>query len=283
MTFSFQKFFFGLFPWYYKQNDTVKNLLGEGTLERYLQVPGEDIDDNIIPAAEDYMKIVSVIECDQRFLNHIAYALGNPPDIILSETLYRKLLRYIIDVYKIKGTIRAYELLFNLLGYNVTITEYPCDEVNYDMGLLYDDGHFYDTGCCGCSDYDIGFSNQSNICTDPTTFSPVSQTTLLNLRKIVFFIEPINTQLRYFTLLLTICELTNWCFPEELSWETRNYLLYDTGALYDDGNVYDTYVVAASDVYTRDACNLPPILAYIRQENFGLIQIDPTLGGIPVE
>lgn len=265
MQFDFSRFFFSLFPNFHKENDTNKDINDRGLLERYLDVPSEELEDNFKPMAENYLEIVDMQACDPKFLNHIAYALGNPPDVVNNETLYRRLLQEIVTVFKIKGTIPSYQILFNLLGYSITITEYPCDKVLYDDGVhTYDDGiSFYDKYCCTCSEYSIAFSNYLNDCSDPTTFSPLSQTILDNLYKIIFYIEPINAKLRDLTYLLKICEELNFCMPEEITWEVRLYSNYDSSILYDDSEIYDNYVVTDSDIISNNMCPLPIEIRYI--------------------
>lgn len=272
MQFDFSRFFFSLFPNFHKENDTNKDINDRGLLERYLDVPSEELEDNFKPMAENYLEIVDMQACDPKFLNHIAYALGNPPDVVNNETLYRRLLQEIVTVFKIKGTIPSYQILFNLLGYSITITEYPCDKVLYDDGVhTYDDGvSFYDKYCCTCSEYSIAFSNYLNDCSDPTTFSPLSQTILDNLYKIIFYIEPINAKLRDLTYLLKICETTNYCMPEDLTWEVRLYSNYDSGILYDDSELYDHYIVTDSDAFNVNACPLS-----IAIQNIHMIAILP--------
>lgn len=274
MVFSFAKFFSGLFPSYYRDEDTLKDVNGEGTLLRYVDTFGQAIDVNTIPVVEDLLKnVIDAAECDPRFLNHIAYTLGNPPDVMNTEALYRKLLLYIMAIYKIKGTIPSYKAFFNLLGFTVEITEYPCIDTYYDTGRIYDDpdGIWYDQYCCKCSDYSIAFGAQEDSCIT-NTYTPISQTTLANLLKVVFFLEPINAHLRSFDLLIKFCDIVNWCYADELTWETRQYYQYDTGILYDDGYEYDTYTPLVSSIISDQSCAPePPAGPFLLQENLDLL------------
>ncbi len=268
MTFSFAKFFSKLFPAYYRQNDTLQDVDGEGTLSRFVDTFGEAIDANTIPLVEDMVEnILDAAECDSRFLNHIAYTLGNPPDVMNSEELYRKLLLHIVSIYKIKGTIPSYWYFFNLLGFSVVVTEYPCVDILYDQTNLYDDAKLYDKYCCNCSDYSLAFSSVEDNCSS-NTYNSISQTTILNLLKVIFFLEPINARLRSLNYLIRFCDQVNWCYQDEFAYSLRVHDQYDIGLLYDDSEQYDSYIEIDSDSITNNSCSPNPNLGpFLLQEN----------------
>lgn len=281
---AFERFFFGLFPSYYKREDSNKDVNGEGTLERYINTFGIEIDEAVIPKIEDLVaNVMDAVNCDAKFLNHIAYTLGNPPDVMNSEELYRKLLLNIVSIYKIKGTIPSYWYFFNLLGFRVWITEFDCVDHLYDAGFLYDEDPNikYDTYCCTCSEYTIGFSAATDSCVT-NTYSPLSQTALANLLKVIFFLEPINAKLRNLDYLIKFCDVFDYCYHDLLTWETRIYRQYDNGLLYDDAALYDEYDQYETDAIAEDSCSpnspngpflLQENLAKLLQENSGKIII----------
>ena len=159
MNINFSRFFWNLFPSYYKENDTNVDPTGKGTLERYMEIFGDQIDANIIPKVEQWVDILGIDAPDQdKYYNHQAYTYGNPPIANFSDYLmYRRVLEFIVSVYKIKGTALSFEAFFRLMGYTVLATQQPCpaamryDELNeYDNGFLYDQ-----TGCCTCVDMEL--------------------------------------------------------------------------------------------------------------------------------
>lgn len=168
---QFKDYLFGLLPSFFKENDTYKDTNDEGLLERYLRNFGLEIDGEVMNRIEDYLTQVDPLVCDEKFLNHIAYALGNPPDITSSVAEYRKFLIYSLAIYKIKGTRRSYEILFNLLGLNVFIKEEYIDDVLYDNAEIYDKGailinpgmvgNLGDGGVGNINDLGLGNLNQS--------------------------------------------------------------------------------------------------------------------------
>lgn len=270
MNFPFSSWLFKLLPAYYQREDNNKDGNDRGTLERYLGIVGDAVNDEI-PLVEDLLKnVIDIAECNPRFLNHIAYTLGNPPDVMNTEALYRKLLSYIMSIYKIKGTIPSYQYFFNLLGFSVFITEYNCISVLYDNNQTYDSDPaiFYDKYCCTCSDYSIAFSGAQDSCLTNTYF-PVSQTTLSNLIKVVFFLEPINAHLRSLDYLIKFCDEVAWCYEDNFLYDVRIYDSYDIGLLYDDlGSVYDDYLSFESDSIADTSCSPnPPGGPFLLQEN----------------
>lgn len=255
MTFQFKKFLFSLFPFWYKENDTYKDINGQGLFERYLELFGERLDEDFIPFADNFLQIIKADTCDPKFLNHIAYTLGNPPDVTNNEYTYRRLLSFVVSLYKIKGTISSYVYFFNILGFDISITEYPGVNILYDSGYLYDvSGVDYDKYCMGCSQYSIFFSSQ--VSCSASGIPPLSQTILDNLYQVIFFLEPINAKLKTISHKVKICEPADYCLDDTLGWELRVYDNYDVGSLYDDGNLYDNYGVVDSGGQTENSCTV---------------------------
>jgi phage tail-like protein len=224
----FKDFIFNLFPSYFKENDSYKNGNGEGLFERYLRCFGEEIDNEILPYLENYLDELDPVTASSKMLQHISDSLGNPPDIFLNETQYRNILRYAVDVYKIKGTAASYQLLFSLLGYNTNIIEYTADEYIYDNGWFYDEDPFYDSSCPLCSEYSLLFTNASN------PLSPISLTILALLESIIYWVEPINARLRNLINNIQVIDQPTLCIKEGIVIKKLEYGKYDNGLIYDD-------------------------------------------------
>lgn len=265
MTTKYLRWFFTRLPLYFKQHDNNRDVNDEGTLERYLQVFGLELDEQVVNYADGYMagtsldaaikSIIDPLECDDKYLVHIAYTLGNPPDLLQGASTYRKLLRYILAYYKVKGTKRAYEIFFALLGYNVTITEYPPGHPNYDNDPLdtYDSGLTFDAGCPTCSEYDILITLLNNDCTEPLV-QFLDQTIIDLLREVIEFNEPINAILRDFVSKVSICEEYESCVGEQITVSLVDYSGFDAGETYDASEVYDEAQLVSVTVYNQD-CN----------------------------
>lgn len=255
-----QNFLFGLLPNYYRLNDTYKDINDRGLLERYLSIFGLELDTEVQPLADDYLRIINPFETDTKFLNDIAYTVGNPPDIITSPNDYAKLLAYIIQVYKIKGTKRSYELLFSLLGYNVSIVELPPNEGNLlDEAKLLDDGHLLDMGCPGCSEYELIINElvsetQNSPCYQPV-FTSLNNTTLSIFTKIVELNQPINAKLKSIVPGSKACETVNLCISNNVTISILTGLSLDDGFLMDEGYYLDGDNII-DQIPISEGCNL---------------------------
>jgi len=246
---TFKTWIFNLLPSRFYREDTYKDVNGEGIFQRYTQAIGEELDEELVPYLTDYLlnQVAWDLKGEQapyEFLVHLSDCLGNPPDIFLGEVpvdeisrKYRKLLRYIASVYKIKGTRLSYELFFGLLGYNVNIIEIPQNSMLYDEGLVYDTiDVYYDEGCSTCSGYSLAFTDIRN---DNNTIYPISADTLGKLQSIVKFLEPINAVLANLSNNVALVEEQGVCMEEDiLVWRLEPYI-YDDGHLTDDGMFFD--------------------------------------------
>ena len=225
----FQDYIFSLFPARFKRDDTYKDINGLGVFERYVRAFGYELDEDIVPYIEDAMDVTNALICDEKFLNHISDSIGNPPDIFLDNTMYRKLLAYAFTLYKIKGTIESYNLLFSLLGINVVITEFPQEFSLWDE-LLYDED-FYDIECLSCAEYSLGLSSVLDDCSVPT-ITTIPTTTMDIITEIIEFLQPINARLRELYQTGGICEIVEHCILEDISFELSTTVVYDEG-IYD--------------------------------------------------
>jgi len=186
--------------------DTNKDSNDKGTFERYLQVFGDEIDNELIPYIDDdeslfdefnpvlnnFLDIIDGFACNNKFLNHLAEVLGNPPDVFQKSANdyyeYRALIRYIITVYKWRGSLTGFELFYRILGYDIWISEIAGTTNLYDSGLTYDDGESYDVNE---SILEGNYNIQFAYIDDGVTSVPGGELTSLELT--LPFIEPINT------------------------------------------------------------------------------------------
>lgn len=139
-----------LFPYYYKDNDTYKDVEGKGILERFIDVCSEYFDTDIMPDIDNFMDILDVDKTPDIFLNYlweyfgyIPYAYGiltkgepytrenvarwlnNPTNFPKADT--RSILKYAISLYKIRGTDDFYNILGRFYGVRFEITETECN------------------------------------------------------------------------------------------------------------------------------------------------------------
>lgn len=264
MPFIFQKFLFRQLPLYFKVKDTYKDNNDRGLLERYLEIFGVEIDDEIKPQIDNYLSIINPFETDAKFLTTLGYTLGSPPDLLNDDAKYAKLLAYIISIYKIKGTAKSYESLFALLGFLVTISELPPSEPTLldDSNILDEDNteaETFDTGCPPCSEYEIIVSTLLTTgggC-PPPTFGVVDNTILPTFIKIIEFNQPINAHLKGLINGGKLCENIDLCIHSLITIDTLLITALDNLLILDDSEIMDDYVLSSSQVVSEDCSGNP--------------------------
>ena len=231
---NFKEYFRSLLPSYIIREDSYKDNNQEGLVERFMVLFGEYLDTDISAEVENYLNIIDAAICEPKYLNHLSDVLGNPPDVFQNEEQYRNLLSYIVSVYKIKGTIRAYELFFSILGFITEIEEIPPLSLNidYDLEKEYDTEENYDgITCHPCSFYSIKFYyRDSNEIIDLSTLDL--------LRAAIEFNEPINAKLTSLTMVVNLSDVIELGITDydesEIEYTLEEMKLYDGGEIYDE-------------------------------------------------
>lgn len=181
-----------LLPSMFKEKDTYKNSEGKGILERFLEVCGEYFNNEITPVIDDFLDIIDLDKTSEVYLNYVWEFLGKIPysygciinggkiesnlgDILKEENLpkadVRRILKYAISLYKIRGTLDFYNILFRFYGFPgkdedpvilddhtaqgdnepTKLYSYYDDEMYYDSSITYDELIY----CEGCSKVDL--------------------------------------------------------------------------------------------------------------------------------
>ena len=198
MAFSFIGWIFNQFPYRYKDEDTNKDINGQGTFERYLKNFEEELDEEMYPNIRDFMDLFDVTKVDAKYLPYISYYLGEPPSANNDIAIYRKILAHAVEIYKIKGTKKSFQLLFNLYGLDMDLVEeVPRRKYTYDLPpsvLTYDMGITYDTTCQSCSCYWIAYRPIGEAPNQNPDIS-VPQEIIDLINRIICWIQPINAKL----------------------------------------------------------------------------------------
>ena len=176
-------FLFGKLPHYFKENDSYKDVNGEGFLERYMEIFCAEVDNQITPYIDDLPLITNAEELPnltspngEDLIIHLSSLFGNPPDVgnsniyaggPNSELVYYKLIRYIKHILQTKGTIKSLELYLALYGYELSnITEASPIVTKYDNTPTpddYDDFKKYDFGFVFFSEYDLVITDKAGM------------------------------------------------------------------------------------------------------------------------
>lgn len=156
---SFKDYIFTyLFPYYYQANDTYRDGSGKGILQRFIETCSEYFDTDIIadatektagdqyqPGLDNLVNLIDVEKTPDLFLNYLWEFLGEIPfgyGLIIQGKVYdktdlsswipsrdfpdidpRKLLKYAISLYKLRGTEKFYEVLGRFYGITIELIE----------------------------------------------------------------------------------------------------------------------------------------------------------------
>jgi len=199
---NFANWLVSQFPNYFYFQDTYKDINGKGLWQRYVEIFGKELDENFRPFVESLTELVTPRTIPASLVTYLSDNLGSPPDIFsdtdadFSNPKYRSLLSYITKIYQIKGTVRSYELLFEFLGYGVRIIEQFDESIAYDNGDLYDVPlNKYDNECPGCISYILVYYPITENVLNSTPIV-IGELELNKIRRVIDFIEPIDTKLK---------------------------------------------------------------------------------------
>lgn len=142
----FQTHIFNELPYYYQHNDTYKDSEGKGILERFIGVCANYFDTEVMPDIDNFMDCLDVDRANPIFLNYIweyfgffpySYGIITHGEPYTKENFkkwmkesrgypasdYRKILKYAISLYKIRGTKKFYEILGRLYFVKISLVE----------------------------------------------------------------------------------------------------------------------------------------------------------------
>lgn len=169
-----------------KVRDLYKDVNGDGLHERFNKLLAGDLDD------EELDLINYIVENTQNPKTLLAKFLGyreatfNIPIFSPDEKVRRKVLLFISEINRRRGTKSGYEILLNLLGYgNVVITEY-LPSSGFDSPVTFDDiDRRFDEKCKPCSKYSVSFEG----------VGPLTSEALASVMLAIEYNEPINAVL----------------------------------------------------------------------------------------
>lgn len=250
MPITLKNWLFNQLPKRVKDTDTHINAQGEGLTQRYLQTFGSELDTEVIPFIKNISDILGLDSTPNKFLPYFGWNLGQPPNPTINDNDFRRLLSYIVAIYKVKGTLAGYQLLFNIFGLNANIVTYPSQvPTQYDSGYEYDSGYQYDiTNCPPCTEYDLIYSSSVS---NPVTgaMGIIDPALIQALKKIVCLIQPVNLKLRNFSLGLSLQQTKTSANSNDLTITTEEAITFDNGLTYDNSETYDTFVAVSTNNY----------------------------------
>ena len=129
--------------------DVNKDVNNKGTLERYMEMVGEDADQNLLVFIDNLLSYTLIPDTViSSMLPYLESSVGLTP-ISSDLNIRRRVLRNIINIYKTKGTSRSYELVFKSLGFSEVSVIDQQIEFGLDSPITFDDNQrTFDLGKC---------------------------------------------------------------------------------------------------------------------------------------
>ncbi|WP_291726153.1 phage tail protein [Bernardetia sp.] len=162
---------------------------GKGEFERYNEIIGEDIDDNIEPLLDNLIENTMLADTMySRFVPLLEKTIGITMRLTNSEDLRRKVLKFAFRLYQIRGTTLGYEVPLRMLGFeSVEIVE-SWVVSSFDSPLTLDDAvRRLDSGgrCQSCSPYELYLTGSLELTAE----------IMRAVGEVIEFNEPINARL----------------------------------------------------------------------------------------
>lgn len=184
------------FTHYDKETDVYKDANDKGVLERYNEIAGWHIDEDIKPLIDNLLQNTIVpATALSRYVPFIESGLGfkrSTNNLYLSGAIpmRRAVLEVIHKLYDVRGTIKGYEIPFAMLGMTSVVLTEHANIGGFDSLITFDDPvRTFDSTCNVCSEYSIALTGSMAVTTD-----------LLDaISSIIAFNQPINIRLRAIT------------------------------------------------------------------------------------
>lgn len=250
--FKFKDWLFKQLPSYFWENDSNKDSNNQGLLERYLSNFGIELDDELVDYIHNFMDILDIKTTPDKFLPALAVLVGSPPDLDGTAATQRKLLEYIVSIYKIKGTECSYNLLFNMLGLGASITQLPNEvQIRYDTNNIFDDPSGlikYDLSCEPCTFYTINYWDVNDSPLVPIVH-PVSPNIIAHLTDIICLIQPIDCKLQNLNHALRFNQTITPTIDNNITISIQRPNAFDLGLIYDNAVNYDDFTTTSINNY----------------------------------
>ena len=185
---NFKQFLFDSLPPYFKLFDSNKDINGQGSLERFLDIFIGELNSSY-QKIKNLNTLLSPGLVPDSHLYLLGGNFGKPPTLFLNNSAYRKLLIGFKWLMSYKGTLKGLTKLFNLFGATLEITdETPLSSI-YDTNLRTDSLVKYDYVTPEFFIISIRIIDSNNFFTneDVTSSEFISELTSL-----AYFMLPIN-------------------------------------------------------------------------------------------
>lgn len=167
--------------------EDINKIEGRGLNQRYNEMLAEDLDVNVVSLVNNLIdNTIIPSTAQEKFIPYLESLLGLTK-LVDSIAVRRKLLSNILSIYKVKGTLQSYEILFKSLGFSDIALERLSKSFGFDSAVTFDDEfRRLDLGkCFNCINYDIRLEGNVQLTED----------LIDTIRRAVPLVEPIYAKL----------------------------------------------------------------------------------------
>lgn len=253
--FSLKETIFSLFDDYDKINDTYKETdperLGRGILERFNLLMGEDFDQSLLPYIHNLNRnVMDVGSMEYKFIPYIENLLGDPLIMLNTESMRRRVVKFITQIYKKKGTQDSYRALLYMLGFDTVEFTQHHDFHGFDSPKTFDDEiRTFDNAASLVSEYTLVLTGTLSLTVE----------LIKAIKAVVYFCDPIHAKLReiIYNGEVLLDEVIYIYIDENGDLVYDNTLIPNTGFVLTDGdlivtglNTDDYTIVNGNIIYT---------------------------------
>jgi hypothetical protein len=231
----------------------VVDINGKGEFERYNEIIGEDIDDNIEPLLD--LLIENTLLADTMYSKFVALfetTIGMTMRLTNGENLRRKVLKIAFQLYKIRGTKLGYEVPLRMLGFNSVEIVESWVISSLDSPITLDDPvRRLDSGgrCQSCSGYELRLTGNIEL----------TEEIMRAVGEVIEFNEPINARLTALTYntadaisnLIRFRIINTYLFYENLSLYDVDFVIDNNGDLVAEGADANRFFIQNGNIYLR--------------------------------
>lgn len=227
---SYKDTVFELYGPYVASQDSYHDAEDKGLFERFNEILGQDLDDEVIPAIKNLLdKMIVPATMQEKFISLLLSEIGFTPVMNISRERLSKLIGMLRTVYDSKGIENCQRILLSFIG--ITSVEYVGKETytvrGLDSTLKLDSGRTLDSTSSNTYYYDFKLKG----------IEPISNSLLESIMSIIWFNLP------YYVI------LTRVYYNDELVFVNGITEIYAESDYVDADYVEDTFEL--NDIYVN--------------------------------
>lgn len=185
--FNLKPVVFDYFPSLYFVDDINKDAEDKGTNQRFHEMLADEWDEKLLPYVYNLVDTIYAEKTPDKFVPYIEQHWGIYTPLVEDLDTRRRIIKYLPKIYRCKGTLPSYQILFKLLGFSSLSIEDIEFSQGFDSPVTFDDVNrvFDESECHTCSYYNLYLGGGT----------PMTEELLSLILRAVALVEPINAKL----------------------------------------------------------------------------------------